>query len=603
MHSHQPSLTFGQQLLVLRSSNDGNAPSNIATDLGVDTCQVESVLQRRPRLERAHTRVAKRRHLPLADKLLVLHFSELNWKRGEICSYFDVHSRTVTRILRDKEKLLALDANRVPLTVQRKTYATYPAIDSEVQNFISFARSERLPVSFRMIQDRALLAAQRLGIPNFKASPGWIQRFLRRSPIQPSFRLHGKGSSSLPERHAEQMQQLQLIAADYDASNIYNVDESGLFYRMGPNRTYLTASENRAAVRGTDFLKHKSRVTIVLSCNSDGSHILPPCYIGNAETPRCFRGGAYSHVQQRYWAQANAWMDSKGFRTWLEWWHSQVKERSEGPWLLIMDNCGGHESSVDIPGLRIAFLPPRSTAKYQPLDLGLIGNSKVRYRSNLLRMTLNVLLQRCQPATDTSPFPASNDRGRLGLKHGFLPHVGDAIDLYDESWSATTRESVVRCWMKSSCLPDIHMSSLRAILTDSGQSTARAPIGDTEAGFIRRDLAAWSALECTTTPLTEILGEANAVADAARFVAMINSPAPFDVDPTPHEVAEEQLQSRFETYRANTPAPTPPTPPPANNNWSNAVVQLSELQNSLPDDDITADLLEQLRSRAQQLAA
>ena len=71
-----------------------------------------------------------------------------------------------------------------------------------------------------------------------------------------------------------------------------------------------------------------------------------------------------------------------------------MQKRSYGPWFLIKGNCGGHEFEVALPGLGIEFLPPRSTAKYQPLDLVVIPNTKVHYRSNLLRTTIVVNLVR-----------------------------------------------------------------------------------------------------------------------------------------------------------------------------------------------------------------
>ena len=60
-----------------------------------------------------------------------------------------------------------------------------------------------------------------------------------------------------------------------------------------------------------------------------------------------------------------------------------------------MDNCGGHECSITLDGVRIEFLPPRSTTKHQPLDLGLIASAKIRYRKRLLSAVLDVMdLQR-----------------------------------------------------------------------------------------------------------------------------------------------------------------------------------------------------------------
>ena len=124
-------------------------------------------------------------------------------------------------------------------------------------------------------------------------------RFLRRSSVQPSFTLRGKGDTSLPIGHDEYMSALQEITAQYSASNIYNMDKSGLFYRMAPRKTYPTGCENHRETRGTALIKHKDRITIVLACNADGSHKLPPRYIGTAKNPRYFRTSKYEVQKQR----------------------------------------------------------------------------------------------------------------------------------------------------------------------------------------------------------------------------------------------------------------------------------------------------------------
>ena len=71
-----------------------------------------------------------------------------------------------------------------------------------------------------------------------------------------------------------------------------------------------------------------------------------------------------------------------------------------------MDNCGGYEVKVTFERLKIVFLPARSTAKHQALDLGVIANAKIRYRSALLSAVLNVTEKR---RTTQEQFP--NDSG------------------------------------------------------------------------------------------------------------------------------------------------------------------------------------------------
>ena len=59
------------------------------------------------------------------------------------------------------------------------------------------------------------------------------------------------------------IRELAAFLIDYDPSNIFNMGESRLFYRVMPLRTYFAANESRKTVRGTKALKAKDRVTVV----------------------------------------------------------------------------------------------------------------------------------------------------------------------------------------------------------------------------------------------------------------------------------------------------------------------------------------------------
>ena len=53
------------------------------------------------------------------------------------------------------------------------------------------------------------------------------------------------------------MQEIHDTVSKYSPAEVYNVDESGLLYFVGPSRTYLLAEENRAENLGTSMQKHK----------------------------------------------------------------------------------------------------------------------------------------------------------------------------------------------------------------------------------------------------------------------------------------------------------------------------------------------------------
>ncbi len=106
------------------------------------------------------------------------------------------------------------------------------------------------------------------------------------------------------------MEEIGQITANYDFHNIFNVDESGLLFHLGPNRLYLVQEEARSKVRGTIFEKRKKRITTASTKNATFTHKLSIKYIGVAENLQCFTN--YPLMRNRYWHQKNGCMDSEG---------------------------------------------------------------------------------------------------------------------------------------------------------------------------------------------------------------------------------------------------------------------------------------------------
>ena len=116
-----------------------------------------------------------------------------------------------------------------PLKVKRMLAARYPALEAEIENFVSFAQHLRLPVTRNFIQERARIAGSTLGLSGFNASNEYIMRFIRRSQIKSSVQFHDRGGSSLPRNHEECVERLGTVSENYPLRNIYNMDESELF--------------------------------------------------------------------------------------------------------------------------------------------------------------------------------------------------------------------------------------------------------------------------------------------------------------------------------------------------------------------------------------
>ena len=136
------------------------------------------------------------------------------------------------------------------------------------------------------------------------------------------------GGIQLISGTAERLSEIEDPLDNYDTKNICNVYESGIFYRMGPSRSYLASNEHRKETHGTELYKQKMHVTIVKCVNADGSHILPVNYIGKPERPICLRDSRYSSLLSQHRSQNNGWMNTNGFNRWINIWYYEGKKIS-----------------------------------------------------------------------------------------------------------------------------------------------------------------------------------------------------------------------------------------------------------------------------------
>lgn len=218
----------------------------------------------------------------------------------------------------------------------------------------------------------------------FKASESWASKFARKSGWR-SIALHGEAGSVDIEAVQPQISELRELINKYDLDHVYNMDETGLFYKVLPNRSYVKKSESKTS-RGTKLMKAKDRVTLYITTNADGTDKVPLSMIGKPQEPRCFVNRQHL-LPMKYYNQNKAWSDSKVFRKWWNDFLLHIRRRTLKPVLLILDNCGPHGTELEDPQgqVKVVFLPPNVTSVYQPMDAGVIAMVKKNYRYRLLR--------------------------------------------------------------------------------------------------------------------------------------------------------------------------------------------------------------------------
>lgn len=289
-------------------------------------------------------------------------------------------------------------------------------------------------------------AALKAKLETFMAGQKWAKNFVKRQNLRSKV-LHGEAGSVNPERIKESMNEIREACKKYPPSRIFNVDETGILWKLMPRRTYLSSRENRKTVRGTKGMKFKDRVSAFMCANADGTAKVDMAIIGKAKNPRCFRS---RDCPLKYFSQTNAWSDSETF---LKWWQQVflpfIRRHTHLPVLLLMNGCASHAELMDDRGqLTVMTYPPNCTRVHQPMDMGIIAATKVIYRRELLSVKVSTML-----VAETLRAQAKERnmaRGTAGLAEGHHPHMLDAADLLKLAWGQITQKTIARYVRKSS---------------------------------------------------------------------------------------------------------------------------------------------------------
>jgi hypothetical protein len=171
----------------------------------------------------------------------------------------------------------------------------------------------------------------------------------------------------------------------YNLRDIFNADETGLFYSMPGNKTI--ACKCFAGKK-----KVKKRLSLLLTANADGSEKLQTLVIGTAKKPRPFHGKTPNECGYNYAHSAKGWMNTSIFQDWLTKFNDRMKQEERNA-LLLVDGVSCHRSAVNgirYSNLRAEFFPANTTSILQPMDAGVIASFKAMYKRKHLARALEL---------------------------------------------------------------------------------------------------------------------------------------------------------------------------------------------------------------------
>ncbi|XP_035206840.1 tigger transposable element-derived protein 6-like [Stegodyphus dumicola] len=147
--------------------------------------------------------------------------------------------------------------------------------------------------------------------------------------------------------------------------------------------------------------------------------------IGKSTEPRFFRIDSLLVV---YRANRNAWTTYELFKIWLKHWNRELQRQSRNVQFLL-DNCTAHPHLDCLKNIQLEFLPQRTIALVQPMDMGIIKNLKTLYRVRLV----NYIFEAIEERWLTSLSKASEASAKVNILQ--------AVTFVADSWQKVSSEA------------------------------------------------------------------------------------------------------------------------------------------------------------------
>ncbi|CAK9825672.1 Tigger transposable element-derived protein 1 [Anthophora retusa] len=352
----------------------------------------------------------KRKAISLETKIKILDRLRNGEGSTALGKTFGLNEATIRTIKKNEIAIRQSVISGTNLSVKSSSY-TRDAVKEKMEKALIIRLEEnaqkRIPVDgnnikqqalsfYKMIKDEQPSTSTQTTAEKsyvFSASTGWMRGFLHRHALH-NIKIKGEIASGDQKAAEEYQLKLKKIIADggYSPDQVFNADETSLFWKKMPRRTYVAKSQKSAG----GFKVEKDRVTFLLCSNASGDRMLKPLLINRALKPRAMKGVDFDTLPVNWMANKKAWVTTTVFTEWFIKYfvpetRKYLNEKGlEFKVLLLVDNAPGHPQ-LEHENVQVLFLPPNTTSLIQPLDQGIIATFKTYYIKRTFQYILDTL--------------------------------------------------------------------------------------------------------------------------------------------------------------------------------------------------------------------
>lgn len=299
--------------------------------------------------------------------------------RDELCAKYKCSKATINRIIKNKDSIVE-KSKTFKWSTKRERAGACEKVEKALLLWFKQMRESGALISRNMILEKAKKFAVEMN-SDFNPSSGWLHRWQKRENITLR-KVHGEGASANVEAANVFFDNvLPNLVLNYEPKDIFNADESGLFFRALPNSTLIKKGDQ---TRG--FKSSKERLTLLFICNATGDY-KKVIVIGKSKNPRCFKNKI---LPLEYYSQKKAWMTQDLWQNILLSLDAEMEKQGRKV-ILFVDNASSHKTSAVLANINLQYLPANTTSIAQPLDQGIIYCFKSYYKQNIVRKQISAI--------------------------------------------------------------------------------------------------------------------------------------------------------------------------------------------------------------------
>ncbi|XP_037303439.1 tigger transposable element-derived protein 4-like [Manduca sexta] len=241
----------------------------------------------------------RRKAFTIEEKGAIICRLENGESNSSLAKEFGMGHSTISMIFKNKNRIKQSFNSNV-LKPKRLRKSRRENVEALIQWF-KIMRNKRIPISDPMLQEKANVFTARFGILDFNCSASWISRFKVRHNI-----VAGKiiGESSSVDQNSTTNWLTSVwpnLRRQFSDDEIFNADETGLFYKLMPDKTLKFKGENCSGGKLSKY-----RITVMVAVNMSGTEKKKLLIIGKSQKPRCF--SSVKSLPVDYANNRRAWM-------------------------------------------------------------------------------------------------------------------------------------------------------------------------------------------------------------------------------------------------------------------------------------------------------